>query len=141
MIKSLSHLTFIVKDIEKMTDFLNAVFDAKEVYASNGNNFSISNEKFFVIGKTWVAVMKGEPLSERSYNHVAFKIPESEFDSYVTKIRKLGLEIKYGRKRVKGEAQSIYFYDYDNHLFELHTGTLRTRLKKYSRILSKKGDK
>lgn len=140
MIKSLSHLTFIVKDIEKMTNFLNAVFDAKEVYVSQGENFSISDEKYFVIGKTWVAVMKGEPPSERSYNHVAFKIPESEFDRYVSRIRKLGLEIKHGRKRVKGEAQSIYFYDYDNHLFELHTGTLRTRLRNYSRILSTKNE-
>ncbi len=26
------------------------------------------------------------------------------------------------------EGQSIYFYDYDNHLFELHTGNLAMRL-------------
>ncbi|MGC3347905.1 FosX/FosE/FosI family fosfomycin resistance thiol transferase, partial [Enterococcus faecium] len=32
---------------------------------------------------------------------------------------------------VKGEASSIYFYDFDNHLFELHTGTLQERLKSY----------
>jgi hypothetical protein len=37
-----------------------------------------------------------------------------------------------GRKRVEGEARSTYFYDYDNHLFELHTGTLRERIASYT---------
>ncbi len=41
---------------------------------------------------------------------------------YLKRIENLGLEIKAGRKRVIGEGNSIYFYDYDNHLFELHTG-------------------
>lgn len=140
MIESLSHITLIVKDIEKTARFLNEVFDAKEIYCSNGKNFSISDEKFFIIGGTWIAVMKGEPLRERSYNHIAFKIPAAEFEQYLSRIKELGLEMKQGRERVKGEAQSIYFYDYDNHLFEIHTGTLKTRLKQYSRILSKKGD-
>lgn len=141
MIKSLSHITLIVKDIKKMTRLLKSVFDAEEVYESRGQNFSLSDEKYFMIGETWVAVMKGKPLAERSYNHIAFRIPNSEFERYVSRIKRLGLEIEHGRKRVKGEGQSIYFYDYDNHLFELHTGTMKTRLKHYSRALSKKGDK
>ena len=36
------------------------------------------------------------------------------------------------RGRIKGEGKSVYFYDYDNHLFELHTGTLDERLASYS---------
>jgi hypothetical protein len=35
------------------------------------------------------------------------------------------------RPRVPGEGRSIYFYDYDSHLFELHTGTLGERLSRY----------
>jgi len=35
------------------------------------------------------------------------------------------------RPRAEGEGQSIYFYDYDGHLFELHTGTLTDRLVRY----------
>ena len=30
-------------------------------------------------------------------------------------------------------AEGIYFYDYDNHLFELHTGTLQERLLRYKK--------
>jgi catechol 2,3-dioxygenase-like lactoylglutathione lyase family enzyme len=135
MIKSLSHITFIVKNIEKMAHFLSTIFDAKEIYDSAGNNFSISDEKFFVIGDTWIAILKGEPLSERSYNHTAFKVSDSEFDEYVSRIKQLDLEIKPGRERVEGESRSVYFYDHDNHLFELHTGTLQNRLLKYSETL------
>jgi Lactoylglutathione lyase and related lyases len=133
MIKSVSHITFIVKDVEKMAHFLRTIFDAEEVYNSAGKNFSISYEKFFIIGNTWIAVMEGEPLSERSYNHVAFEVSDSEYDEYVSRVVQLGMEVKPGRNRVEGESRSIYFYDYDNHLFELHTGTLQDRLLKYSK--------
>jgi catechol 2,3-dioxygenase-like lactoylglutathione lyase family enzyme len=131
MIKSLSHITFIVRNIEKMAHFLSTIFDAEEIYDSAGKNFSISHEKFFLIGDTWIAVMEGASRSERSYNHIAFKISDSEFDEYVSRIKQLGLEVKPGRERVEGESRSIYFYDYDNHLFELHTGTLQDRLLRY----------
>jgi len=133
MIKLLSHITFIVKNIEKMAHFLSTIFDAKEIYDSAGKNFSVSYEKFFIIGNIWIAVMEGAPISERSYNHIAFKVSDSEFDEYVSRIKKLGLEFKPGRERVDGEFRSIYFYDYDNHLFELHTGTLQDRLLRYSK--------
>lgn len=132
MIESLSHITFIVRNIKTMAHFLSTIFDAEEIYDSAKKNFSISHEKFFIIGGIWIVVMEGEPLSERSYNHIAFKISDSEFDEYVSRINKLGLEVKPGRERVEGESRSIYFYDYDNHLFELHTGTLQDRLVKYS---------
>ncbi len=75
--------------------------------------------------------MEGNSLPSRTYNHIAFKIDEAEYDGYLERIVKLGLEIKAGRPRVVGEANSIYFYDFDNHLFELHTGTLEERLLKY----------
>jgi hypothetical protein len=33
--------------------------------------------------------------------------------------------------RVDGERYSVYFYGHDNHLFELHTGTLDERLARH----------
>ena len=44
----------------------------------------------------------------------------------------LGLDLREGRSRMTGEGQSIYFHDHDNHLFELHTGTLAERLARYA---------
>jgi len=128
------HLLIIwVKDLEKMSRFLREIFDAEEIYDSAAKNFSISREKFFLIGRTWIAVMEGESLSSRTYNHLAFRVPESELDKYKSRVKRLGVDIRSGRSRVEGEARSLYFYDYDNHLFELHTGTLQERLTRYAK--------
>lgn len=56
---------------------------------------------------------------------------EEDIASYLVRINELGLESKEDRPRIPGEGRSIYFYDYDNHLFELHTGTLEERLQAY----------
>lgn len=131
MIEALSHITLIVRDLVRTAQLLRTVFDAREVYDSQGRNFSLSREKFFIIGHTWIVLMEGESILERSYNHVAFKVADEAFDAYAARVRELGLEVLPGRARVPGEARSLYFYDYDNHLFELHTGTLEERLRHY----------
>ena len=76
--------------------------------------------------------MEGDALPSQSYNHMAFKITDSDYDLYLARIKSLGLELREGRSRVDGEGRSLYFYDYDNHLFELHSGTLDARLARYA---------
>jgi catechol 2,3-dioxygenase-like lactoylglutathione lyase family enzyme len=132
MIEAISHATFIVRDLEKMKLLIVDILGGREVYASGSATFSIAPERFFVLGGVWIAAMQGEPLSERTYNHVAFKTSEAELPIYREKIASAGLEIVESRSRVEGEGQSLYFYDFDNHLFELHTGTLEGRLQRYS---------
>jgi len=127
MISGISHITFIVKDLERSAQFFKAIFHAKEVYSSPA-------VRYLLINDLWIALNTGEPLSERTYNHIAFHVQESEIDSYIARIKAAGAEIKPDRpSRKTGEGRSIYFYDYDNHLFELHTGTLPKRLEAYSK--------
>jgi fosfomycin resistance protein FosX len=80
MIQGLSHLTFIVRDLDRMEALLTTVLGAKKVYDSGKATFSLSKERFFVAGGLWLATMEGEPLPSRTYNHVAFKIEESDYD-------------------------------------------------------------
>lgn len=131
MIEGLSHITFIVGDLDRTAGFLREVFGAEEVYSSGSETFSLSREKFFLVGGVWVAVMEGEPPKEKTYNHVAFKVPEAELETYARRARAHGVEVREGRDRLRGEGRSLYFYDHDNHLFELHTGTLEQRLGRY----------
>lgn len=52
----------------------------------------------------WIAVMEGEPLTERTYNHVAFEVRVEDLDCYKTTIERLGLEVFQSRPRVEGEG-------------------------------------
>jgi fosfomycin resistance protein FosX len=132
MIEGLSHLTFIVRDLDRMENILMTVLEARKVYDSGANSFSISRERFYMVGAIWIAIMEGEALPTRTYNHVAFKIADGNYDTCLDRIKSLGLDARADRPRVEGEGRSIYFHDGDNHLFELHTGTLAERLKRYS---------
>ncbi|WP_282434163.1 hypothetical protein [Desulfosporosinus acidiphilus] len=71
-------------------------------------------------------------MPERTYNHIACRIEDEELDYYDVIIRELGLELRHPRSRVDGEGRSLYFYNFDKHLLELHTGTHSERLSRYS---------
>jgi len=131
LVDGLSHITFIVSDLDKMEQLLVTVMDAEKIYDSGDKTFSHSRERYYLIGGLWIAIMEGESLPSKSYNHIAFKIEGADYEKYLQRVQFLGLEMKEGRSRVGGEGQSIYFYDYDNHMFELHTGTLTERLQRY----------
>ena len=133
VVQGLSHITFIVRDLDRMERLLTEVLGAQKVYDSGTATFSLSRERFFLIGDVWVAAMEGEPLPVRTYNHAAFKIDDADYDDRLARIHALGLDVREGRPRVEAEGRSIYFHDGDNHLFELHTGTLQERLARYGK--------
>ena len=130
-VEGLSHITLIVQNLERTAGFLSSVLGAKEVYSSGEKTFSLSKERFFLLGGIWIAIMEGSEVSGRTYDHIALKIPESQFENYRQRLEKANVEFRQGRQRIQGEGLSLYFYDYDNHLFELHTGTLEERLRAY----------
>ena len=134
MIEGLSHFTFFVHDLDKMSRVIVDVLGGQEVYASGTKLHSTASEKFFDVAGLWIAIMKGDPLPTRTYNHVAFKVSVEQLAKAKLAIEALGLDMREPRPRVSGEGQSLYFHDYDNHLFELHTGTLDERLAAYKKL-------
>ena len=130
-IQGISHLTFIARDLERASELLCVGLGAREVYDSQDKPFSLSREKFFLLGGVWLAYMQGEPVP-RSYRHVAFSVSEGDLPGYESRLRALGVEIQPPRPPVAGEGVSLYFRDFDGNLFELHSGTLEERLKRYA---------
>jgi fosfomycin resistance protein FosX len=126
------HMTFIVRDLDRMEAILTGVFGAAKIYDSGDATFSLSRERFFDAAGLWIAIMEGDALLTQTYNHVAFKIADRDYDACLARITALGLTLRESRPRVAGEGRSIYFHDDDNHLFELHTGTLAERLARYA---------
>lgn len=129
-------MTFIVRDLDRMERILTTVLGAVRVYDSGSDTFSLSQERFFLVGDgptaTWVAIMVGDGGLPRSYNHVAFQVEAGDLPRLRATVAGLGLDIRPPRSRVDGEGDSIYFHDDDGHLFELHSGSLRERLRAYA---------
>lgn len=67
MSKGISHLTFIVKDLNRAAHFFQSIFDAQEIYSSGDKTFSLGREKYFFINDLWICLMEGDSLAERSY--------------------------------------------------------------------------
>lgn len=132
MVYGVSHITFIVRDLERMALLLRDGLGATEIYDSAKKNFSLSREKFLLLGGVWIAIMEGDPPAERCYQHAAFKVDPAALPACRERLERLGVEIRPSRSRVEGEGESLYFYDFDNHLFELHAGTLEKRLARYT---------
>jgi fosfomycin resistance protein FosX len=130
-IEGISHITFVVRDLERTARLFCEGSGANEVYDSSFKNFSISRERFFILGGVWLAAMEGNPPDQRTYGHTAFRVSEDDLPIFEKRLIELGAEVRPPRSRIKGEGQSLYFYDFDNHLFELHTGTLEKRLEHY----------
>lgn len=130
-ISGISHLTFLVRDLERTARLLVEGLGACEVYDSGDRSHSVSREKFFELGGVWIAMMEGEPLPQRSYRHVAFVVAAGDLPMCRARLDALGVDIRPPRPRIEGEGESLYFHDFDNHLFELHAGTLDVRLRAY----------
>ena len=117
-----------------MTKVIVEVLGGREIYASGMRQYSLAPEKFFMVGDVWVAIMEGESLPTTTYNHAAFRTDEAGLERAKRAIKSLGLDLRQPRPRIEGEALSLYFYDFDNHLFELHTGDLDERLAAYRKM-------
>ena len=134
MIHGLSHITLIVRDLECSARMVKELMGGLEIYDSSEKNFSISREKFFDVGGLWLVLMQGPSLPEKSYNHIAFQVNQADLPGIQSTAERLGLELMTSRTRVAGEGNSVYVYDYDNHLLEFHTGTLEKRLQTYKNL-------
>jgi catechol 2,3-dioxygenase-like lactoylglutathione lyase family enzyme len=130
-ITGLSHLTFVVRDLERSARLWVEGLGAEQVYDSGDQFHSHSPEKFFLLGGVWIALMQGEPGS-RSYRHAAFEVAADELPAFELRLRALGADVQSPRPRIEGEGVSLYFHDYDDNLLELHSGSLQQRLHAYS---------
>ena len=132
MIHGISHITIMVRNLDKTARLLCEGLGAREIYDSRHRNFSVAREKFFLVGGIWLVAMEGA-VSEKSYRHIAFQVEKRKLGGYKNRLTELGATMVPSRPRVEGEGTSVYFYDYDNNLFELHAGCLEERLERYKR--------
>lgn len=121
----------MVGDLARAAAFLTAALGAREVYRSGETRYSLAPEAFFEVGGLWLCLMEGPPPREEDYRHLAFQVEAGSLPRWRARLDQAGARVKPGRPRVQGEGESLYFYDLDGNLFELHDGSLAGRLAAY----------
>ncbi|HEV2701941.1 MAG TPA: hypothetical protein VGV09_09950 [Steroidobacteraceae bacterium] len=82
------------------------------------------DETFVKLGDTWFVLVQADVDRTRTGDHIAFKVSKATLEVVVQKLAVLQLE----HIRARG-GTSLYFFDYDNHVFELDTTTVEDELQ------------
>ena len=53
--------------------------------------------------------MEGDSLSDRTYNHIAFKINDEDFEIYESRVHALGIDFKHPRSK-GGRGRSFVIF-------------------------------
>jgi fosfomycin resistance protein FosX len=96
----LGHLTFIVSNLDRMEALLTTVLNARKVFDRGSQTFSLARERFFLVGRLWIATIEAQSLPARSYNYIAFKIDDADEDACLARVTSLGLDLREGRPRL-----------------------------------------
>lgn len=122
MTRSINHITFAVKDLERSFKFYTEVLGLTPVS-------KWENGAYLKAGDIWLALNYDEKITtsvRNDYSHIAFTCLNTEFLDLKTKL------LNYGSKEWsenKSEGESFYFTDPDGHKLEIHVGNLASRLR------------
>lgn len=113
MLESLSHIALVVKDPARTAGLFHDLFGARAVEREDDEGHL---ETFVRLGGTWI-VLVGAPVQRaRTGDHIAFHATRKILEATVAKLQAMGREFIRARSN-----RALYFFDYDDHVFELDT--------------------
>jgi len=113
MLESISHIALVVKDPARTAALFHELFGARMIERKDADGHL---ERFVRLGGIWI-VLVGAPVERtRTGDHIAFRATPQILEATVTKLQALGREFIRARS-----DRALYFFDYDDHVFELDT--------------------
>jgi len=109
----LSHIALVVTDPKRTVALFQQLFDAPVVSRIDDEGH---DETLIRLGKTWFQLVPAQMQPQRTGDHIAFLVSQEALQSTLTKLKDLQMEYILAR----GDT-ALYFFDYDNHVFELDT--------------------
>jgi len=120
MLDAISHIALIVKDTSRTATLFKDLFGARVVVRKEDDGHE---ETYVRLGRTWFVLVQAEADRPRSGDHIAFLVSKSTLLEAAEKLKTMSVEFFLAR----GDT-ALYFFDYDNHVFELDTTDLDVEL-------------
>ena len=111
MLGPIAHVALIVRDPARTAGFLRDLFDTPVRRRTDADGH---DETFVRLGETWFALVGADVTRERTGDHIAFRVAPEAISSMADKLKSKGLEFILSHS-----GTSLYFFDFDNHVFEL----------------------
>jgi len=120
MPESISHVALIVQDPARTAALFRELFGSRVIERSDDEGHA---ESFVRVGGVWIVLVAGAGGREPTGDHVAFRATPEELEATAAKLEAMG------RKVIRARSNSaLYFFDDDNHVFELDTEDLDAQL-------------
>jgi catechol 2,3-dioxygenase-like lactoylglutathione lyase family enzyme len=120
MLDTIGHIALIVKDSSRTAALFKDLFGAPIVVR---NDVDGHEETYVKLGRTWFVLVQAEVERPRSGDHIAFSVSKSTLLETAAKLERMDVEFFLARSDT-----ALYFFDYDNHVFELDTTDLDREL-------------
>ena len=113
MLESLSHIALVVKDPARTAALFRDLFSARVIERKDEEGHL---ETFVRLGGLWL-VLVGAPVERaRTGDHIAFRATPEVLEATAARLEAMGREVIRARSNT-----ALYFFDYDDHVFELDT--------------------
>jgi fosfomycin resistance protein FosX len=120
MLKSISHLALTVKEPASTAKLFEDLFGARVLERKDHEGHS---ETFVQLAGVWLVLVAANIERTRTGDHIAFRATPELLEATAAKLQAMGREFI----RARGNT-ALYFFDYDNHVFELDTEDLEKDL-------------
>lgn len=116
MLDSISHVALVVADPARTAALFHDLFDARVVERRDDDGH---RETFVRLGGCWMVLVAASVQRARTGDHIAFRTTPDVLEATLTRLQAMGREFIRARSN-----KALYFFDYDDHVFELDTEDL-----------------
>ena len=111
MLGPIAHIALIVRDPARTAEFLRDVFAVPVLRRTDAEGH---DETFLRLGGTWFALIGADVERQRTGDHIAFHVARETIPLVAGRLKSKGCEFILSES-----GTSLYFFDFDNHVFEL----------------------
>jgi catechol 2,3-dioxygenase-like lactoylglutathione lyase family enzyme len=113
MLESLSHIALVVNDPARTASLFHDLFSARVTERTDDDGHQ---ETFIKLGGAWIVLVAAPIQRARTGDHIAFHATPEVLEATAAKLQAMGREFIRARSN-----SALYFFDYDDHVFELDT--------------------